>query len=116
MSQIEETNAPMIFDTVHSDVTHVEVTHIDTAQFDVILVGGGMVGAATAIGLAQQGLQVALIESFAPEAYQAEQPLDVRVSAISVASEALLERLGALDSLLKMRNAPYLGLETWELD
>ncbi|MGL6122865.1 MAG: FAD-dependent oxidoreductase [Shewanella sp.] len=116
MSQIEETNAPMIFDTTHSEATHVEVTHIDTAQFDVIVVGGGMVGAATAIGLAQQGLQVALIESFAPEAYQAKQPLDVRVSAISVASEALLERLGALDSLLKMRNVPYLGLETWELD
>ena len=111
MSQIDETSAPMTSDTTHSDVTGSDVT-----RFDVILVGGGMVGAATAIGLAQQGLQVAVIESFAPEAYQAEQPLDVRVSAISVASETLLERLGALDSLLKMRNVPYLGLETWELD
>lgn len=111
MSQIEETHAQMISDTTDSNVTHSEGT-----EFDVILVGGGMVGAATAIGLAQQGLQVAVIESFAPEAYQAEQPLDVRVSAISVASETLLKRLGALDSLLKMRNVPYLGLETWELD
>ncbi|MCS6207998.1 FAD-dependent monooxygenase [Shewanella baltica] len=126
MSQIDETSAPMTSDTTHSDVTHVDVihsdvthvegTHVEDAEFDIILVGGGMVGAATAIGLAQQGLQVAVIESFAPEAYQAEQPLDVRVSAISVASETLLERLGALDSLLKMRNVPYLGLETWELD
>ncbi|ABK47245.1 2-octaprenyl-3-methyl-6-methoxy-1,4-benzoquinol hydroxylase [Shewanella sp. ANA-3] len=87
-----------------------------TQLFDVILVGGGMVGAATAIGLAKQGLQVAVIESFAPEAYSPEQALDVRVSAISVASEQLLEQLGALDSLLNMRNVPYLGLETWELD
>lgn len=87
-----------------------------TQLFDVILVGGGMVGAATAIGLAKQGLQVAVIESFAPEAYSPEQPLDVRVSAISVASEQLLEQLGALESLLNMRNVPYLGLETWELD
>ncbi|WP_434086601.1 FAD-dependent monooxygenase [Shewanella acanthi] len=85
-------------------------------SFDVILVGGGMVGAASAIGLAMQGLKVAVIESFAPEAYQEEQPLDVRVSAISVASEALLAELGALESLLNMRNVPYLGLETWELD
>jgi len=91
-------------------------TTTDTQLFDVILVGGGMVGAATAIGLAKQGLQVAVIESFAPEAYSPEQVLDVRVSAISVASEQLLEQLGALDSLLKMRNVPYLGLETWELD
>lgn len=91
-------------------------TTTDTQQFDVILVGGGMVGAATAIGLAKQGLQVAVIESFAPEAYSPEQALDVRVSAISVASEQLLEQLGALESLLNMRNVPYLGLETWELD
>lgn len=91
-------------------------TTSDTQVFDVILVGGGMVGAATAIGLAKQGLQVAVIESFAPEAYSPEQVLDVRVSAISVASEQLLEQLGALKSLLKMRNVPYLGLETWELD
>lgn len=91
-------------------------TTTDVQQFDVILVGGGMVGAATAIGLAKQGLQVAVIESFAPEAYSPEQALDVRVSAISVASEQLLEQLGALESLLNMRNVPYLGLETWELD
>lgn len=88
----------------------------ETQSFDVILVGGGMVGAATAIGLAKQGLNVAVVESFTPEAYSPEQALDVRVSAISVASEHLLEQLGALDSLLKMRNVPYLGLETWELD
>lgn len=88
----------------------------ETHSFDVVLVGGGMVGAATAIGLAKQGLHIAVIESFAPKAYSPEQALDVRVSAISVATEHLLEQLGALDSLLKMRNVPYLGLETWELD
>lgn len=88
----------------------------DDMTFDVIVVGGGMVGSAAAIGLAQQGLQVAVIEAFAPKPYQADQPLDVRVSAISVASEALLSRLGVLDSLLAMRNVAYLGLETWELD
>ncbi|MGL5396243.1 MAG: FAD-dependent oxidoreductase, partial [Shewanella sp.] len=53
----------------------------ETQSFDVILVGGGMVGAATAIGLAKQGLHIAVIESFAPEAYSPEQALDVRVSA-----------------------------------
>lgn len=88
----------------------------DELTFDVILVGGGMVGAATAIGLAEQGLKVAVVESFVPKGYGPEQPLDVRVSAISVASETLLDRLGAMDALLQMRNVPYLGLETWELE
>ena len=83
---------------------------------DVVIVGGGMVGAATAIGLAQLGLTVALVEAFEPKAFSPEQPLDLRVSAISVASEQLLERLGALDTIATMRQVAYKGLETWELD
>ncbi|MCJ8304267.1 MAG: FAD-dependent monooxygenase [Shewanella sp.] len=75
-----------------------------------------MIGAATAIGLAQLGLSVTVIEAFRPEAYSSEQAIDLRVSAISLATETLLERLGALDRLTQMRRAPYLGLETWELE
>ncbi|QDO82914.1 2-octaprenyl-3-methyl-6-methoxy-1,4-benzoquinol hydroxylase [Shewanella psychropiezotolerans] len=75
-----------------------------------------MIGAATAIGLAQLGLSVTVIEAFRPEAYCSEQAIDLRVSAISLATETLLERLGALESLTQMRRAPYLGLETWELE
>ncbi|WP_110457826.1 FAD-dependent oxidoreductase [Shewanella algidipiscicola] len=83
---------------------------------DVVILGGGMVGAATAIGLAQLGLKVAVVEAFAPQAYSPEQPLDLRVSAISVASEQLLQQLGALDAIAAMRQVAYKGLETWELD
>ncbi len=83
---------------------------------DVIVIGGGMVGAATALGLAQLGLSVTAIEQFQPKYYDESAPLDVRVSAISLASEKLLERLGAWENIKTMRNAPYLGLETWELD
>ena len=88
----------------------------DATHYDVVVVGGGMVGAAAAIGLGQLGLSVAVIEPRQPQPYDVEQPLDVRVSAISVASEQLLTRLGAMDELLLMRHAPYTGLETWELD
>ncbi|GIU16560.1 2-octaprenyl-3-methyl-6-methoxy-1,4-benzoquinol hydroxylase [Shewanella sp. c952] len=85
-------------------------------SYDAVVVGGGMVGAATAIGLAQLGLTVAVVEAFAPKAYESSQPLDLRVSAISAASEELLSRLGALESLQTMRQVAYKGLETWELD
>ena len=84
--------------------------------YDAVVVGGGMVGAATAIGLGQLGLKVAVIEAFAPRAYDSEQALDLRVSAISAASEALLERLGALTGLDHVRKVAYKGLETWEID
>jgi 2-octaprenyl-3-methyl-6-methoxy-1,4-benzoquinol hydroxylase len=91
-------------------------TSDNAIDYDVVVVGGGMVGAAAAIGLAQLGLRVAVIESRQPQPYDPDQPLDVRISAISVASEQLLTRLGVMDSLLTMRHAPYTGLETWELD
>ncbi|KLV06474.1 2-octaprenyl-3-methyl-6-methoxy-1,4-benzoquinol hydroxylase [Photobacterium aquae] len=83
-------------------------------QFDVVVAGGGMVGAATAIGLAQQGLAVAVVEGIEPKAFDSEQPMDLRVSAISPHSVALLQQLGAWDDVLAMRLCPYKRLETWE--
>lgn len=91
-------------------------SQVKRVEKDIVIVGGGMVGAATAIGCAQLGLNVAVIEAFKPEAYQQEQAIDLRVSAVSAASESLLERFGALDAISNMRRAAYLGLETWELE
>ncbi|GIU29221.1 2-octaprenyl-3-methyl-6-methoxy-1,4-benzoquinol hydroxylase [Shewanella sp. MBTL60-007] len=93
-----------------------EQTNSKDSLYDAVVVGGGMVGAATAIGLGQLGLKVAIVEAFAPKPYDSEQPLDLRVSAISAASESLLDRLGALAGLDSMRKVAYKGLETWEMD
>ncbi|MDN3700055.1 2-octaprenyl-3-methyl-6-methoxy-1,4-benzoquinol hydroxylase [Vibrio artabrorum] len=83
-------------------------------NYDVVVVGGGMIGAATAIGLAKQGLRVAVIEGFSPEAFHQSQAMDIRVSAISQASADLLEELGAWQSIAAMRICSYKRLETWE--
>ena len=83
-------------------------------QFDVVVAGGGMVGAATAIGLAQQGKRVAVLEGHAPAPYDADAPMDLRVSAISPHSVELLTRLGAWPAMQAMRLCPYKRLETWE--
>ncbi|MCD9485161.1 2-octaprenyl-3-methyl-6-methoxy-1,4-benzoquinol hydroxylase [Photobacterium phosphoreum] len=83
-------------------------------QYDVIVAGGGMVGAAAAIGLAQQGLDVAVIEGYAPAPFATEQAMDLRVSAISPHSVTLLEQLGAWQAVLAMRLCPFMRLETWE--
>lgn len=83
-------------------------------SFDIAVVGGGMVGAATALGLALQGKRVALVEAAEPVAYSADQPMDNRVSAISYASVKLLEQLEAWDAIQAMRIAPFKRLETWE--
>ncbi|KUJ00232.1 2-octaprenyl-3-methyl-6-methoxy-1,4-benzoquinol hydroxylase [Vibrio sp. MEBiC08052] len=82
--------------------------------YQVAVVGGGMVGAALALGLAKQGKKVVLLESHQPQPFDAAQPMDVRVSAISMASVKLLESLGVWQHVESMRVCPYRRLETWE--
>lgn len=84
--------------------------------FDAVIVGGGMVGAAAALGLAKQGLQVALIENEASAGFDPSAPADLRISAIGCASARFLQKLGAWGSVEKMRSVPYRRLETWEVD
>ncbi|TFB25931.1 2-octaprenyl-3-methyl-6-methoxy-1,4-benzoquinol hydroxylase [Lelliottia nimipressuralis] len=81
---------------------------------EVAVVGGGMVGGALALGLAQQGFEVTVIEQSAPAQYDPAAKPDVRISAISAASVDLLRGLGVWEAVLAMRAHPYNRLETWE--
>lgn len=73
-----------------------------------------MVGAAIALGLAQQGYSVALIEKQALHKYSAEQAPDIRLSAFNLHSIRLLKTLEAWPHLTKMRYRPYSRLSVWE--
>ncbi|AIN14291.1 2-octaprenyl-3-methyl-6-methoxy-1%2C4-benzoquino l hydroxylase [Yersinia pseudotuberculosis] len=83
-------------------------------NYDVVVVGGGMVGAAAALGLAQIGWSVALLEHDAPAPFDKDSVPDLRVSALGCTSVALLKQLGAWPQVQQMRYAPYRRLETWE--
>lgn len=83
-------------------------------SFDVVVVGGGMVGAASALSLAHLGLKIAVIEKSEPQLFDSSMPYDLRVSAISAASEHLLTRLGAWQHIQKDRNCKYKRLGVWE--
>lgn len=85
-----------------------------TQQFDIIITGGGMVGAALATGLGQQGYNVALIDLAAPEPFDRQSHPDIRVSALSAGSEDYLRTLGAWQSILDMRATPYRRLGVWD--
>lgn len=82
----------------------------------VIIVGGGMVGAAAAVKLAKQGCAVTLIEKQLIDARQIlnSAQVDIRVSAINRFSENLLDDLGAMAYLRQSRLAPYQQLEAFE--
>ncbi len=62
---------------------------------DVVVVGGGAVGASAAAALAQSGFDVALVEPNPPVASTDVAPLDARVIALSPASTRFVERIGA---------------------
>jgi 3-demethoxyubiquinol 3-hydroxylase len=81
---------------------------------DVAIVGGGMVGGALALGLAQQGFAVTVIEQTTPPEFDPQSQPDVRISAISAASVGLLRGLGVWEAILAMRTHRYRQLETWE--
>ena len=81
---------------------------------DCVVVGGGMVGAAAALSLSDLGLKVAVVEAKAPDAFNEQQAFDLRVSAISLASEQLLAQLGAWPQIKAWRSCEYKRLGVWE--
>ena len=62
-------------------------------KFDVLIVGGGMVGASLARAISGQGLSIGLVEAF--EYHSDEQPsYDDRVLALSWGSRRILQAMG----------------------
>ena len=85
-------------------------------KYDIIIVGGGMVGATLACALADSQLQIAVIEPNLPQAFDPEQAHDLRVSALNIASQNILENIGAGEGISSRRSCGYRRLKTWELD
>ena len=83
-------------------------------NFDVVIVGGGMVGAAVACSLGGSSLKVAVIESSPPQAFSPDQPHDLRVSALSIASKNILETVGAWSGVVSRRLCPFRRMRVWE--
>ncbi|MDD5412116.1 MAG: FAD-dependent monooxygenase [Methylobacter sp.] len=83
-------------------------------NFDVVIVGGGMVGAAVACSLGGSSLKVAVIESSPPQAFSPDQPHDLRVSALSIASKNILETVGAWRGVVSRRLCPFRRMRVWE--
>ncbi|WCE03096.1 UbiH/UbiF family hydroxylase [Pseudoxanthomonas sp. JBR18] len=80
---------------------------------DVVVVGGGVVGAACALALAAQDLDVTLVEGQAPTPWSATVP-DLRVYAFAPDNAALLERLGVWAQVRDTRAQPYRRMRVWD--
>jgi 2-octaprenylphenol hydroxylase len=85
-----------------------------SVDYDIAIVGAGVVGATLAAALANSGLRIALIEASEPQPYDADAPLDLRVFAISRASERILRALGTWDEIEQAPISAYRGMHVWE--
>ncbi len=79
--------------------------------FDIAVIGGGMVGAALALGAARAGFRVALLERAEPALDWPADSHDLRVSALTRASETMLRKLGAWEG---MRVCAYERMRVWD--
>ncbi|MFT4994878.1 MAG: 2-octaprenylphenol hydroxylase [Paraglaciecola sp.] len=84
-------------------------------SYDVVIVGGGMVGLVLALALKDSGLSVAVIDAEYGDKPLGEQPA-LRVSALSLASENILRRLGVWDDIDRQRRLAYEHMSVWDKD
>lgn len=87
-----------------------------TKHYDIIIVGAGMVGATLACGLAEEAeqLSIAIIDANAPSFDWDENSYDMRVSAITRASQTLLKNVGAWEKIIEQRVSPYQDMFVWD--
>ena len=91
-------------------------------QFDLVIVGGGMVGLALAIGIARRDdcdqLKIALVEAsdLRPPAAVADNLFDPRVVALSNQSRQLLVTLGVWTDIAQQRTCPYMAMHVWDAE
>ncbi len=82
-------------------------------QVDVVIIGGGPVGLATAAGLSQAGFQVAIVERDS-WVHQPPDGIETRVSAINEATMQWFDALGVTEDLLQQRHGIYRNMSVWD--
>jgi len=81
---------------------------------DVLIVGGGMVGATLACALGDTPLKVILLEAGSGQHTLPEQGFELRVSAITRASQRIFETLGVWEKIAAYRISPYRDMHVWD--
>ncbi len=83
---------------------------------DLLIVGAGMVGSALALALQHSGLEILLLDGspLSIKPFDEQAAFEPRVSALSMASQRILERVGAWQGIAQRRVSPYSDMRVWD--
>lgn len=83
---------------------------------DVLIVGAGMVGSALALALQGSGLDVLVLDGspLSVKPFDPQSAFEPRVSALSAASQRILQRLDVWDGIAARRVSPYGEMQVWD--
>tara|TARA_Y100001935_G_scaffold255579_1_gene269654 strand:- start:1315 stop:2532 length:1218 start_codon:yes stop_codon:yes gene_type:complete len=85
-----------------------------SSQTNIIIVGGGMVGATSALALAKENFSVSLIENAELEINNFKNDFDHRVSAINRISQNIFLNLNVWPEMESVRITPYQNMRVWD--
>ncbi len=86
----------------------------EQARYDVVVAGGGMVGAALACALGGTALRVAVLEGQVLETLRPGPEPDLRVVALTRASQRILAAVGAWEGIADWRVSPFREMRVWD--
>src|SRR5471032_1198039 len=83
---------------------------------DLLIVGAGMVGSELALALRGSGLNILVVDGspLSVKPFDPQSAFEPRVSALSVASQRILERLGVWEGIESRRVSPYGEMQVWD--
>ncbi len=86
----------------------------EKTEYDIVIIGAGIVGLTLANALADSRFSVAVIDAQEPGDIKPDQDYELRVSAISRASQQVFINLHAWDGMKQRRISPFEHMHVWD--
>lgn len=83
-------------------------------DYDIVIVGAGITGLTLACSLINNGLRIAILDKYKTDKVLDLRGEDLRVSAITISSQQILEKCWVWQNLMKSSLSPFQGMEVWE--
>jgi len=87
---------------------------VNKNEYDIIILGSGMVGTALACALAPSKLRIAVLDKKMPDVSWPFEGYDLRVSALTIASQKILRHIKAWETMAAHRVTPFTDMHVWD--